>query len=195
MAATERLQKLLSQATLPRTAGPEPGCGVAAVWILPAIGGPPRPLIGHTQIPGNPNGLALSQDETVLYVSVTALTSTMDPNAAAAVNQLFAFDLVEDQGGYFATGLRLFAESDYGFSDGFKVDALGNLFASTGDGVSVWNPAGTLIGKILVPTTKPIQQHPTSAIGFANNNLIIMQNTNVLMLELNTTQSAFVSND
>ena len=98
------------------------------------------------------------------------------------------------RGGYFATGLRLFAESDYGFSDGFKVDAQGNLFASTKDGVSVFNPAGTLIGKILVPPTRPVQNHPTSAIGFANNNLIIMQNTRLLMLELNTTQAAFVSN-
>ena len=163
------------------------------MWILPAIGGPPRPLIGHTQIPSNANGLALSQDESTLYVSCSSLTG-MDPNSEAAVNQLFAFDLVEVEGGYFATGLRLFAESDFGFSDGFKVDAQGNLFASTKDGVSVFNPAGTLIGKILVPPTRPVQNHPTSAIGFANNNLIIMQNTRLLMLELNTTQAAFVSN-
>lgn len=166
----------------------------AAVWILPGIGGPPRVLVGHTQIPGNPNGLALNEDETVLYVSVTPLT-TMDPNAAAAVNQIFAFDLLEVDGGYFATGTRVFAESDFGFSDGFKVDSMGNLFASTGDGVSVWNSAGTLIGKILVPTTRAIQNHPTSAIGFANDNLIIMRNTDVLMLALNTTEAAFVINN
>ena len=62
------------------------------------LGGPPRPLIGHTQIPSNANGLALSQDESTLYVSCSSLTG-MDPNSEAAVNQLFAFDLVEVEGG------------------------------------------------------------------------------------------------
>lgn len=119
----------------------------------------------------------------------------MDTNAEAAVNQVFAFDLLLRQGGYFAANQRLFAESDYGFVDGFKSDALGNIYGSTSDGVSVWNAAGTLIGKILIPTTKAIQQHPTSAIGFANSSLVIMHNTGVLLLPLNTTEAAFVAND
>lgn len=118
----------------------------------------------------------------------------MDPNAEAAVNQIFAFELEEIDGGYFASGPRTFAESDYGFADGIKTDIQGNVYAPTSDGVSVWNPAGTLIGKILLPTTLPLLQHPSTAVGFANNNLIIMHLSDCLMLPLNSTGPSFVVN-
>lgn len=37
-----------------------------------------------------------------------------------------------------------------GFPDGIKCDIYGNVYAGCGDGVEVWNLAGTMIGKILV---------------------------------------------
>ena len=35
---------------------------------------------------------------------------------------------------------------------GVHCDARGNVYAGCGDGVHVWNPAGTLIGKIYLGT-------------------------------------------
>lgn len=36
---------------------------------------------------------------------------------------------------------------------GVHCDSDGNVYAGCGDGVQVWNPSGTLIGKIYVGTT------------------------------------------
>lgn len=46
-----------------------------------------------------------------------------------------------------------FAYASPGFPDGIHTDALGNVYAGCGDGVHVWNPEGTLIGKIFLGTT------------------------------------------
>lgn len=152
------------------------------VWILPPTG-PPRVLIAG--LPSCPNGVGVSPDEGTLYISVGPLTAD-DPFAAAAVNLIFAYDLEEINGGRFATNQRVFAKSDNGYFDGFEVDGQGNIFAATGDGVAVISPAGTLLGKINIPPTRPIASHPTNSIGFAGSRLIIMRNDNVLLLPLST---------
>ena len=38
-----------------------------------------------------------------------------------------------------------------GVPDGIKCDLNGNVYSGCGDGLNVWNPGGTLIGKIMVP--------------------------------------------
>jgi gluconolactonase len=45
----------------------------------------------------------------------------------------------------------LFAESTAGLFDGFRVDAKGHIWTSAADGVHVYAPDATLIGKIKVP--------------------------------------------
>ena len=45
----------------------------------------------------------------------------------------------------------MFAECDNGLFDGFRVDTEGRLWSSAGDGVHVFDPDGTLLGKFLVP--------------------------------------------
>ncbi len=35
--------------------------------------------------------------------------------------------------------------------DGIKCDLEGNVYSGCGDGVNVWNPGGTLVGKIIIP--------------------------------------------
>lgn len=152
------------------------------VWILPPKG-PPRVLIAD--LPNCPNGVGVSPDEKILYIGVGPLDAT-DPFAAAAINLIYAFDLTYINGGVFAQNKRVFAKSDHGYFDGFEVDSQGNIFAATGDGVAVINPAGVLIGKIILPAAFPIANHPTNSIGFAGNRLIIMHNIDVLMLPLNT---------
>ena len=109
----------------------------SGVWILPPTG-PPRVLVGWTDLPNGPNGLAVSEDEQTLYVTVSTVTE--DPLAIAAVNQLFAFDLVNIDGGYFATRKRTFATSDFGSFGALKVDTKGNIFVAADDGVQVCFP-------------------------------------------------------
>ena len=50
----------------------------------------------------------------------------------------------------FLTNRRVFAFADTGAPDGIKCDMEGNVYAGCGDGINVWNPGGSLMGKILV---------------------------------------------
>ena len=154
------------------------------VWILPPTGAP-RPLV--TDLLSCPNGIATSPDEKTLYIGVGPLTP-FNPAALADVDYVYAYDLVNTTGGHFAQNKRVFLKSDNQYIDGFSVDGQGNIFASSGDGVAVFNPAGTLLGKITIPFGSfPVGNHPTNSIGFAGSRLIIMHTTGVYMLPLNTT--------
>ena len=91
---------------------------------------------------GQPNGLAFSPDESVLYVADSAFSH--DP---AAPRHIRAFDV---SGGKLTRG-REFARIDAGLPDGIRVDVAGNLWSSAGDGVHCFAPDGTRLGKIRVP--------------------------------------------
>lgn len=94
---------------------------------------------------GQPNGLAFSPDERIIYVADSA--SSHDPNAPRHIR---AFDV--DEKGELSHG-RVFCEIDKGLPDGFRVDVQGNVWTSAGDGVHCFSPEGNLLGKILVPET------------------------------------------
>lgn len=86
-----------------------------------------------------PNGLAFSPDESLLYIADTGRTHVPDRPALIRA--------------YPVTGDRLgaghdFATCDSGLFDGFRLDTSGNLWSSAGDGVHCFAPDGTLIGKI-----------------------------------------------
>jgi gluconolactonase len=55
-----------------------------------------------------------------------------------------------DAGGQLSNG-RVFADCSNGLFDGFRLDMEGRIWTSAGDGVHVYHPDGTLIGKILIP--------------------------------------------
>ena len=44
-----------------------------------------------------------------------------------------------------------FAKCTVGVFDGFRLDTEGRIWTSAGDGVHVYHPDGTLLGKVLVP--------------------------------------------
>lgn len=94
---------------------------------------------------GQPNGLAFSPDETLLYVADSARSH--DPAAEPVIR---VFDVID--GRRLANG-RIFCRLDNGLPDGFRLDENGNLWTSAGDGVHCFAPDGTLLGKILVPQT------------------------------------------
>lgn len=92
-----------------------------------------------------PNGLAFSPDETMLYVADSARS-----HDETAPSHIRVFD-VED-GSRLVNG-RVFCNLDNGIPDGFRTDTAGNVWTSAGDGVHCFAPDGTLLGKILVPQT------------------------------------------
>jgi gluconolactonase len=90
-----------------------------------------------------PNGLAFSPDETILYVAESG--SSHDPDVPSVLR---AFDVRQD--GSLGPG-RDFAKIDRGLPDGLRVDTQGNVWCSAADGVHCFAADGTRLGKILVP--------------------------------------------
>lgn len=90
-----------------------------------------------------PNGLAFSPDERFLYVSDTAAF-----NIPQGSHHIRVYEVVGD---HQIAGGRVFAVIDPGQPDGLCVDAQGNVFASAEDGIQVYAPDGSRLGKILVP--------------------------------------------
>lgn len=90
-----------------------------------------------------PNGLAFSPDEKLLYVVDTGRSHL--PDGPAHIRR-FA---VGESGAPVDKGL--FADCTAGFFDGLRLDTQGRIWTSAGDGVHCYDPDGSLIGKILVP--------------------------------------------
>ena len=92
-----------------------------------------------------PNGLAFSPDESLLYIVDTGATHRAD-----GPHHVRRFKVGAD--GTLAGG-EVFATCPVGLYDGLRVDVHGNLWLSAGDGVHCHAPDGTLLGKILIPET------------------------------------------
>ncbi|NNC88358.1 MAG: alpha/beta hydrolase fold domain-containing protein [Akkermansiaceae bacterium] len=85
------------------------------------------------------NGLALSPDGRTLYV------------ASYVPKKILAWDVADDGG---VSNKREFAAMDDGEAkgaDGMTVDRAGNVYCAGATDVWVWNPSGTLLGKIACP--------------------------------------------
>lgn len=93
-----------------------------------------------------PNGLAFSPDETLLYVSDTSAATHTD---GGGNHHIRVYD-VDIASGRVKNG-RVFAVIEEGLSDGFRVDVDGNVWTSSGTGVLVYSPSGELLGMIPVP--------------------------------------------
>jgi gluconolactonase len=91
-----------------------------------------------------PNGLAFSPDERLLYIVDTGATHLPD-----GPRHVRRFHVAAD--GRTLSGGEVFATCDAGLYDGLRVDAKGNLWLSAGDGVHCHASDGTLLGRIRVP--------------------------------------------
>jgi gluconolactonase len=92
-----------------------------------------------------PNGLAFSPDESILYVV----------ESRSVPRKILAYDVA---GGKRLTNRRVLIDAGpRGTPDGFRVDTEGNLWCGWGmgaeelDGVHIFNPDGRLIGRIELP--------------------------------------------
>lgn len=120
----------------------EPEQSARNVYRLDPLSGELTAVVGDFR---QPNGLAFSPDETVLYVADSAAS-----HDDTAPRHIRAFDVSD---GGTLSGSRVFATIDSGIPDGIRVDTQGNLWSSAADGVHCFSPEGRLIGKIRVPQT------------------------------------------
>ncbi|MDT7788806.1 MAG: gluconolactonase [Pseudonocardiales bacterium] len=102
----------------------------------------PTPVITDME---EPNGLAFSPDERLLYVSDTSSALRTDGTGQHCIR---VYDVTDDRR---CVNGRVFAEISPGVADGFRVDEHGNVWTSSGDSVQIFAPDGTWLGKIAIP--------------------------------------------
>ena len=91
-----------------------------------------------------PNGLAFSPDESRLYV--------VDTPRSLTPKTTYVYDIVDGK----AVKGRRFFDANPGYTDGIRVDTQGNIWCGFSggpgqDGVAVFAPDATMIGRILLP--------------------------------------------
>ena len=122
-----------------------------------------------------PNGLAFSPDESLLYI----VESRSSPR------KILAFDVID---GRALGNQRTLIEAGTGTPDGFRCDIDGNLWCGWGmgaaglDGVHVFNPRGLLIGRIDLPE----RCANLCFGGIHRNRLFMAASTSVYSLFVNT---------
>lgn len=97
------------------------------------------------------NGIAFSIDGSLAYIADTGASGGFLGNNATQPATMYEFD-VDPQTQRFLNR-RVFAYMDTGVPDGIQLDAEGNIYTGTGDGVQIWNPNGVLLGKIFTAST------------------------------------------
>ncbi|CAM9299669.1 unnamed protein product [Phaeothamnion confervicola] len=122
-----------------------------------------------------PNGLAFSPDEKLLYIV----------ESRSVPRKILVCDVV---GGNALANRRMLIEAGPGTPDGFRLDVDGNLWCGWGmgqaglDGVHIFNPDGKLIGRIDLP-----ERCANLCFGGVNRNRLFMAaSTSVYSLYVNT---------
>ena len=97
-----------------------------------------------------PNGLFFAPDGRTLYVSDTALSLNEIPgdHRKGSTHEIIAFDVAGDGS---LSNRRFFCHTDHGYPDGFKVDARGWVWTTSGDGIHIFAPDRTRLGFLATP--------------------------------------------
>ena len=127
-----------------------------------------------------PNGLAFSPDESILYIV----------ESRSVPKKILAYDVVAGTG---LANRRVLIDAGPGTPDGFRCDMDGNLWCGWGmgqeglDGVHVFNPEGVLIGRIDLP-----ERCANLCFGGEHRNRLFMAaSTSVYALYVNTQGVAY----
>jgi gluconolactonase len=123
-----------------------------------------------------PNGLAFSPNESVLYVSDTSAALR---TAGSGNHHIVAFDVVDQQS---LANPRVFAVVEPGLPDGFRIDRHGFVYTSSQDSVQIYHPDGSRIGRIAVPE----KVGNLTFGGPARDQLFIAASTSLYRIRLNT---------
>ncbi|NIZ01130.1 SMP-30/gluconolactonase/LRE family protein [Thalassospira lucentensis] len=121
-----------------------------------------------------PNGLAFSVDEKLLYVAESGASHDDTVPAVIRVYDVGGDNMLQNG--------RDFATVDQGLPDGFRVDRHGNVWTSAKDGVHCFDATGKLLGKILVPETVS----NLTFGGARGNELLITATTSVYAIHVNS---------
>nr|ADH04628.1 unknown [Sorangium cellulosum] len=121
-----------------------------------------------------PNGLAFSPDESLLYIADTGATHVMDGPHHVRRFRVAANGTL--------SGGEVFATCPVGVYDGLRVDVHGNLWLSAGDGVHCHASDGALLGKVLIPEVVA----NVCFGGAKRNRLFICGTTSLYAVYLNT---------
>jgi gluconolactonase len=122
-----------------------------------------------------PNGLAFSPDESLLYIADTGVSHVKN-----GPRHIRRFALARD--GKTLSGGEVFVTCPVGVFDGFRIDQAGHLWSSGGDGVYCYHPDGTLLGRIRVPEVVA----NVCFGGLKRNRLFICATTSLYAVYLNT---------
>ena len=123
-----------------------------------------------------PNGLAFSPDESVLYVSDTSAALRHD---GSGNHHIVAFDVVDCTQ---LTNPRIFETIMPGLADGFRVDMNGFVYTSSQDSVQVYHPDGSRLARIAVPE----KVGNLTFGGAQRDHLYIAASTSLYRIRLNT---------
>ncbi|GAA5824531.1 hypothetical protein JCM11251_000462 [Rhodosporidiobolus azoricus] len=119
-----------------------------------------------------PNGICFSPSGSHCYITDTGMVPGDGSIEPSRPGTIYVYDVVRPRPGEIdprtekevdltavqprLENRKVFAFVDSGLPDGIKCDREGNVYSGTGEGVSVWNPHGTLLGKIvLFPSSSP----------------------------------------
>jgi gluconolactonase len=91
-----------------------------------------------------PNGLAFSSDESLLYIVDSGFTHKLE-----GPRHVRRFKVSVD--GASISGGEVFADCPVGLYDGLRIDVHDNLWLSASDGVHCHAPDGSLLGKVVIP--------------------------------------------
>ncbi|KAI0538310.1 D-lactonohydrolase [Xylaria digitata] len=129
-----------------------------------------------------PNGIVFSPSGSHAYVADTGAQAVFWGINATSPATIYRFDVAND-----GTWLNrnTFAYVSTGVPDGIHVDKKGRLYAGCGDGVQVYNPSGTLIGKIFLGEA-------SANFNFAGNGgMVICAETHLYYAKIAATSGAY----
>jgi gluconolactonase len=123
-----------------------------------------------------PNGLAFSPDESVLYVSDTSAALRKD---GSGNHHIMTFDVSHD---HRLRNGRVFTVIEPGLADGFRIDTQGWLYTSSADSVQVYHPDGSRLARVPVPE----KVGNLCFGGPEHNQLYICASSSLYRIQLNT---------
>ncbi|KAH7890431.1 calcium-dependent phosphotriesterase [Phlebopus sp. FC_14] len=121
-----------------------------------------------------PNGIAISADRKTAFVTDSGSAGGFLGTNQTLPATIYQFDIEPTTQTF--VNRRVFAYTDSGVPDGIQLDTMGNVYSGCGDGIHVWNPQGTLIGKFYMNSTIPQLIFTKSGLIILNEEAVFLAN-------------------